>query len=315
MGAKMEKVSEAADRIRRLEVQGATNVAVTAVRALAEQIGSLEIVDRESVLLHINEAKEILFSSRETEPFMRNAVRYIEWKVRKISWSGKEELRSLVQVILEKILEDLSVARQALGVIGSKRVLPKTVIMTHCHSSAVTAVLKEAKNRGIDFKVVCTESRPVYQGRITARELLEAGIETTMIVDSAVRSFVNEVDLVLVGADAITSEGNVINKIGTSQIALASNEARVPFYVVTELLKFDPQTIHGEYEVIEQRDASEIWPDAPKGLKIRNPAFDVTRRNYIHGLICEEGVISPHSILEAVQRRYPWIMEIAASSL
>jgi ribose 1,5-bisphosphate isomerase len=130
-----------------------------------------------------------------------------------------------------------------------------------------------------------------------------------MIVDSAVRSFVNKADLVLVGADAITSEGNVINKIGTSQIALASNEARVPFYVVTELLKFDPQTIHGDYESIEQRDTSEVWPNAPEGLIIKNPAFDVTKRNYIHGLICEEGVISPHSVLEAVHRRYPWIMD------
>ena len=100
-----------------------------------------------------------------------------------------------------------------------------------------------------------------------------------MIVDSAVRSFIKSADLVLVGSDAMTSEGNVINKIGTSQIALAANEARIPFYVVTELLKFDPQTIHGDYEAIEERDASEIWEDAPDGLKIRNPAFDVTRRD------------------------------------
>jgi ribose 1,5-bisphosphate isomerase len=107
----------------------------------------------------------------------------------------------------------------------------------------------------------------------------------------------------------MTSEGNVINKIGTSQIALAANEARIPFYVVTELLKFDPQTIHGDYEVIEERDATEIWEDAPDGLEIRNPAFDVTRRDYIHGIICEEGIISPHSIVEAVRKRYPWVLE------
>ena len=61
--------------------------------------------------------------------------------------------------------------------------------------------------------------------------------------------------------------------------------------------------------MIEERAASEIWPDAPEGLAIRNPAFEVTRRDYIHGIICEEGVISPHSILEAVRRRYPWILE------
>jgi ribose 1,5-bisphosphate isomerase len=134
-----------------------------------------------------------------------------------------------------------------------------------------------------------------------------------MIVDSAVRNFMNKADLVLVGADAITSEGNVINKIGTSQVALAAQEARTPFYVATELLKFDPQTIHGDYEAIEERSPDEIWPDAPEGLEIRNPAFEVTRRDYIHGIICEEGLISPQSILEAVRRRYSWILEASAS--
>ena len=144
------------------------------------------------------------------------------------------------------------------------------------------------------------------------REMIEAGIDATMIVDSAARNFINKSDLVLVGADAITSEGNVINKIGTSQVALAAQEARTPFYVATELLKFDPQTIHGDYEAIEERPTDEIWPEAPEDLKIRNPAFEVVRRDYIHGIICEEGLISPQSILEAVRRRYPWILEASA---
>jgi len=140
------------------------------------------------------------------------------------------------------------------------------------------------------------------------------GVGATMIVDSAVRSFIKGSDLVLVGADAITSEGNVINKIGSSQVALAADEARIPFYVVTELLKFDPQTVHGDYEAIEERDASEVWEDAPEELNIRNPAFDVTRRDYIHGIICEEGIISPQSIMEAIRRRYPWLLEAAGTS-
>jgi ribose 1,5-bisphosphate isomerase len=137
---------------------------------------------------------------------------------------------------------------------------------------------------------------------------VEAGIDTTMIVDSAARHYMKEIDFVVVGGDAITSEGNVINKIGTSQVALAAGEARVPFYVVSTLLKFDPVTIHGEYEAIEERETAEIWDAPPENLKIRNPAFDVTRRDYIHGIITEEGIISPHSILEAVHRHYPWIL-------
>jgi ribose 1,5-bisphosphate isomerase len=111
----------------------------------------------------------------------------------------------------------------------------------------------------------------------------------------------------VVGADAITSEGNVINKIGTSMIALAAKEARTPFYVVSELLKFDPATVFGDYETIEERSSKEVWDCPPESLVIRNPAFDVTRREFIHGVICEEGVVSPDSISELINRKHPWI--------
>ena len=139
--------------------------------------------------------------------------------------------------------------------------------------------------------------------------MLELGVDSTLIVDSAARFFINQADFVVVGADAITSEGNVINKIGTSMIALAAKEARTPFYVVCELLKFDPATIYGDYEKIEERNPSEIWVKPPENLSIRNPAFDITRRDFIHAIICEEGIISPHSITEVIHRKYSWILE------
>jgi ribose 1,5-bisphosphate isomerase len=302
-------VKDAAERIRSLEVQGATNVALTAVKALVEQLNASEAEDRESALAEIAQAKDILFQTRETEPFMRNAVRYIERELRKKDWQTVAELQGSAQELSDELFEEFYEARQRTAEIGSKRIRPGYRVLTHCHSSAVTMVFKEAVRQGTRFEVILTETRPRYQGRITARELLDEGVKTTMIVDSAVRSFIKTADLVLVGSDAMTSEGNVINKIGTSQIALAANEARIPFYVVTELLKFDPQTIHGDYETIEEREAAEIWEDAPEGLEIRNPAFDVTRRDYIHGIICEEGIISPHSVVEAVRKRYPWVLE------
>jgi ribose 1,5-bisphosphate isomerase len=101
----------------------------------------------------------------------------------------------------------------------------------------------------------------------------------------------------------------VINKIGTSMVALVAHEARTPFYVVSGLLKFDPTTMFGDYEKIEERNPDEVWKNPPKRLTVRNPAFDVTRRDFIHGIICEEGIISPHSIIEVMQRRHPWIFE------
>jgi ribose 1,5-bisphosphate isomerase len=114
---------------------------------------------------------------------------------------------------------------------------------------------------------------------------------------------------VIVGADAITSEGNVVNKIGTAAIALLAQETRKPFYVVSELLKFDPATLLGEYEKIEERSRDEVWKEAPPELNVRNPAFDVTPRDLINGIICEEGIVSPQSVAEVVHRVYPWVFE------
>jgi ribose 1,5-bisphosphate isomerase len=182
-------------------------------------------------------------------------------------------------------------------------------IFTHCHSSTVTHLLRKAKESGRTFEVICTETRPAFQGRITAREMVELGVKTTLIVDSAARSFMKKADIVVVGADAITSEGNVVNKIGSATIAVMAYEARVPFYVVSELLKFDPATLRGEYETIEERSGDEIWKEAPEMLVVENPAFDVTRREFIQGIICEEGVIPPHLISEVIRRKYPWVIE------
>ena len=304
----MEIVNETAGRIKRLEIQGATNVAINSVKALTAELLSLKQTDRDSVFTLLKEGKEILEMSRSTEPMMRNGLKYLQAQVQGARWETTSQFHQKVQQSSTHILNLYKDAVERIVEIGAKRFHNDNVVLTHCHSSAVTATLIKAKENGIDYSVIQTETRPKYQGRITGRELIEAGIDTTMIVDSAARHFMKEIDFVVVGSDAITSEGNVINKIGTSQVALAAHEARIPFYVVSTLLKFDPVTIYGEFEAIEERDTQEIWGQPPIGLKIRNPAFDVTRRDYIHGIITEEGILSPHSILEAIHRHYPWIL-------
>ena len=240
---------------------------------------------------------------------MRNAVRLITSQVEKNIHEKVEELTEIVTSASEQFLKNLENSKRKIAEIGARRIRNNSVVLTHCHSSTVTYLLRRAKLEGRSFEVICTESRPVFQGRITAKEMLELGVKTTLIVDSATRFFMNQVDLVLVGADAITSEGNVVNKIGTSMIALIAQEARTPFYVVSELLKFDPVTRYGDYEKIEERRQNEIWKNPPKNLIIRNPAFDITRRDFVHGIICEEGIISPHSIIQVMHRKYPWILE------
>jgi len=304
-----KSVLDTAERIKRLEIQGARNVAIAAIKAVEEGARQSKAGEKEEFLKELSEAKEVLFASRETEPLMRNAIRHV---IHALESSDKETMKELVTIVSEVssgFLDGLERSKEKIAAVGSKRISHHSRVLTHCHSSTVTNMLMKAKLEGKSFEVVCTESRPVFQGRITAKEMLDAGIKTTLIVDSAVRYFMNEVDLVVVGADAITSEGNVINKIGTSIVALAAKEARTPFYVVSELLKFDPVTIHGDYERIEERSAKEVWADPPSGLIIRNPAFDVTRREFIHGIICEEGIVSSDSISELMSRKYPWIFE------
>ena len=305
----MESIQETAEKIRKLEIQGARNVAINAIKAVEALAKQTKAKNKTEFLKELSKAKKTLFVTRETEPLMRNAIRWIMNRVDKNNSKKVNDIAKSVSSSANQFLNNLERSREEIATIGANRIRNGSVIFTHCHSSTVTYMLQKAKQQGKIFEVICTETRPIFQGRKTAKEMLDLNLKTTMIVDSAARHFMNQADIVLVGSDAITSEGNVINKIGTSLIALAAHEARTPFYVVSELLKFDPATIHGDYEKIEERDPSEVWKDPPKKLIIRNPAFDVTRRDYIHGIICEEGIISPHSTMEVVRRKYPWVFE------
>jgi ribose 1,5-bisphosphate isomerase len=302
-----QTIRETAEKIRKLQIQGARNVAIAAVQAIQTQAEQTKTKTKPTFLAELTEAQTILAASRETEPLMRNAMRYLITQAQTAETKEVAQLSKLVVNAADRFLKDLADSKEQIAEIGAKRIRDGSVVFTHCHSSTVTRLLGKAKEQGKNFRVICTETRPAFQGRITAKELVDLGIETTFIVDSAARTFMGEMDVVIVGADAITSEGNVVNKIGSSGIAVLAHEARVPFYVVSELLKFDPATLQGECEKIEQRNPAEVWNEAPAKLIVRNPAFDVTPNRYIHGIICEEGIIAPQSIVEVVRRRYPWV--------
>jgi ribose 1,5-bisphosphate isomerase len=304
-----ESVRVTAEQIRKLQVQGARNVAIAAVKALQTQAEKTKAKTRKDFINELSEAQTLLFAARETEPLMRNAVRWVVTQVEDSDERNPTELRNLVSLSSLNFQKSLAASKERIAEIGSKRIRDGSVVFTHCHSSTVTHMLAKAKAEGKTFEVICTETRPAFQGRITAKEMVSLGVKTTFIVDSAARSFMHAVDMVVVGADAITSEGNVVNKIGSSTIAVLAREARKPFYVVSELLKFDPATLYGEYEKIEERSRDEIWKEAPAELNVRNPAFDVTPRNLIHGIICEEGIVSPQSVVEVMHRVYPWVFE------
>lgn len=303
-----EIIRSTAERIRRLEVQGARNVAITAVKAIQTQALQTSARSKTIFMKELQEAQSLFFGARETEPLMRNGLRYVINQAQKAESEKVDSLKEAVILGASRFLADLDESRECTAEIGAKRIKDGSVVFTHCHSSTVTRLLAKAKSQGKNFSVICTETRPAYQGRITAQELVGLGIKTVFIVDSAARTYIADADLVIVGADAITSEGNVVNKIGTGGLAVLAHEARKPFYVVSELLKFDPETLGGECEKIEHRKPAEVWSEAPKELVVRNPAFDVTPNRYIHGLVCEEGIIAPQTIVQVIRLKYPWVL-------
>ncbi len=174
-------------------------------------------------------------------------------------------------------------------------------------------MIKELSQEDKEFEGVCTESRPRMQGRITAKNLVDAGIKTTMIVDSAAESFIINrgnvpIDVVFMGCDQIVKGGHVINKIGSWGIGIAAHYADKPLYVVTPLLKIDEKSYANGVE-IEVREDSEIWPDAPRELEIYNPAFEIVDNVLITGFITEFGITKPSEIDALAKEKYPWLFD------
>lgn len=221
-----EAIRVAAQQIKKLEVQGARNVAIAAIKALQTLAEQTNAKNKVTFLTELKEAQSTLFASRETEPLMRNAVRWIITQAQDCDIDKVDVLSGMVSSNVSLFLQNLEASRERTAEIGAKRIRDGMLVFTHCHSSTVTRLLAKAKADRKNFSVICTETRPAFQGRITAREMVELDIQTMFIVDSAARSYMGDVDIVFVGADAITSEGNVVNKIGSSSIAVLANEAR-----------------------------------------------------------------------------------------
>ena len=310
----MDQLLKDAEKIKSLEIQGATNVALSAISFLSEYVKRLKFKKIDDFINALNKAREILIESRPTEPAMQNGLNYIMNKLEKCKdQCTTDTISSLIETYKNEYKQMIEDSKKKIAIIGARRIpdVPRGdefIVMTHCHSSLVTGILIEAKKQGKHhLKVINTETQPKLQGRKTANELLEAGIEVIHVVDSAMRWAVNhfEVDLILIGADSITSEGTVLNKIGSRLLALVAHEEHVPFYVASSLLKYNPVSQFGILEKIEMRDEKEIWDKAPKGIKILNPAFETVSRRYIDGLITEAGIFASSHVHYYFSKLYP----------
>jgi ribose 1,5-bisphosphate isomerase len=291
---------EIADSIKSMEIRGAGLIARSAAEALKQQAVEFTGNDLESFRRTLDEGKRKLVASRPTAISLWNAVQATMRDT--ASAHSVEELRSKVMANADAFIDRSARAVETIGRIGSKRLKSGDVVLTHCNSKAALSVIKAAHAEGKDIKVYATESRPWRQGLLTVKDLSAAGVPATLIIDSAVRWIMKEVDVVVVGADTICSNGALINKIGTSQVALAAHEARVPFIVCAETYKFSPKTVYGELVEIEERDATEVIDPRllPPGVGVRNPVFDATPAEYIDSMVTEIGLISPYAAYEVI---------------
>ena len=299
-----DKVKDTASEIKDMKIRGAGRIARAGASAIGEFAESYEGGSLEKFKKDLEKARSIMLESRPTAVSLWNGVQAC---VRDVGASSSlEEAKESVANNAKLFVETSTKAVEYIAKIGAKMVRDGDVLLTHCNSSAALGVIKMAHAQGKDIKVYATESRPWRQGLLTVRELSEAGVDVTLIIDSAVRAVMKKTDKVFVGADTVTSSGNLVNKIGTSQVALAANEACVPFNVCAETYKFSLLTIFGYEVTIEERGYGEVVEAGaiPKNVKIYNPVFDTTPARYIDSFVTELGVISPGSVYDVMVKQF-----------
>lgn len=282
--------------IKSMEIRGAGKIARAGAKALSDFADGYGGTGMEAFLGDLDGARKALLGSRPTAVSLWNGVHSTLRGVTDAKDVG--EAVALIKSNADKFITSSENAVKVIGEIGAKRVQDGDTILTICNSSAALGVMKTAHRQNKHINVYAMETRPWRQGILTARELDAEGIETTVVVDSAVRSVMKKVNKVFVGADTVTSHGSLINKVGTSHVALAAHEARVQFYVCAETYKFSPMTLYGDMVTIEERDPSEVAApgELPDSVKIYNPVFDSTPAAYIDAIITELGMMGPGAV-------------------
>ncbi|MFA6049321.1 MAG: S-methyl-5-thioribose-1-phosphate isomerase [Candidatus Micrarchaeia archaeon] len=314
------QVKNAYSRIKTLKAQGAENVALEAVAALSGQAQASKAKTSGGLVAELEKTAAFLASSRPTEPAMRNELSAIAGEARKNKKLAVGALKQMLSTSAGYYPPRIAKAREKISAYGAKLVPNGGRVFVHCHSTSVMAVLKRAWRDGKRFKVFCNESRPLFQGHISAKELSACGMPVTMIVDDAALFFLKQSagkagggtkTVFFVGADAVTSRGELVNKIGSSMMAIAAREAGAKFYSCTLLHKYDSKTEGGKQEPIEFRDGNELLACAAKDeigalsrVNIANPAFDATPPQFVTAYVTEAGVLAPKKAVEVARKMF-----------
>jgi len=310
------EVETTAEDIAEMEVRGAATIAAAAADALAAQARDSDADSPAAFREELRTAARRLRDTRPTAVSLPNALRYV---LNEVDGDSVEELRASTVEAVDRFCTQLERAQDDLGAIGANRLRDGDTIMTHCHSTDALACVEAALDDGKEIEAVVKETRPRKQGHITAKQLREWDVPVTMVVDNAARRYLDDVDHVLVGADSIAADGSVVNKVGTSMLAVSARERGVPVMVAAQTLKLHPDTLTGHTVEIEMRDETEVLSDEERAdigdVTVENPAFDVTPPRYVDAIVTERGQFPPESVVTLMREQYgegtsePWAAE------
>jgi len=298
-----------AEAIRRMEIRGAPAIGVAAAYGMALAAYYSSARDVNELLEHLESARQVLASTRPT-------AYNLFWALDRVTRRAREAMSRGLDAVINAVIDEAKsihiedvITNIKLGHVGAKLVEDGDTILTHCNAGALATagygtaegVMRAAVEEGKRIRVIATETRPLLQGaRLTVWELVKEGVEVRLITDNMVGYVMYKglVDKVIVGADRITADGYVANKIGTYVIATLANRHRIPFYVAAPTSTFD-LSIEGDTIPIEERSPDEVRtvlgkvlitvPDVP----VYNPAFDVTPPELVTSIITEKGIITP----------------------
>jgi methylthioribose-1-phosphate isomerase len=307
----LRSYDEVAEAIRKMVIRGAPAIGVAAAMGIAlgasQSVGT-SIADLEDDLQYIC---EVMSNTRPTAVNLFWAIERMRGSFERNKHLSDVELvkKALVAEALAIFEEDIT-ANRAIGHYGEPLIPDGATVLTHCNAGALATagdygtalgVIRGARDAGKKVAVIADETRPFLQGlRLTAWELAKDDIPVTVITDNMAGHVMKsgKVDAVVVGADRIAANGDTANKIGTYMVAVLAREHGVPFYVAAPLTTLDMSLISGEQIPIEERDSREVTHIrelqlAPDGVKVHNPAFDVTPNNLITAIITDKGVARP----------------------
>lgn len=304
----LRSLGDVTEAIRTLAVRGAPAIGIAGAMGLVAALASDVGRPRETVLARVRELAAAITATRPTAVNLPWATRRMIKCAERTTGDGPAILDSL-RAEATAILEEDRVMCRRIGEHGVTLLRDGARVLTHCNAGALAtggigtalAPIYLALERGMRVEVFVDESRPLLQGsRLTAWELQRAGVPVTVLTDGMAAALLRErpIELCIVGADRIAANGDVANKIGTYGLAIAAAHHEVPFVVAAPSSTLDPDTATGDEIVIEQRQADEVLrlggrQTAPDGVRVYNPAFDVTPAALVTAIVTDRGVHRP----------------------